>query len=307
MKIGVTGANGFVGQALCAYLMRMGHLPLAITRRALNQPDTPNRIIPNLTDEVALTNALQGCDVLVHLASRAHMPIEPAGNALIDYWQANVDIAIASARAAAASGVKRIIYMSSIKVNGERTHGQPFTVNSPPQPEDAYGISKYEAELALGQITQEFGLELVIIRSPLIYGKGAKGNLARLQDTISRGIPLPLASIRNKRDLISLPNICDLIATCVVHSKAPGQIFLAADGVPRNTSEIIQLLPIRAGRKPRLLPCPQSLLQLAGKLVGKKAQINRLIGDLEVDISHTCETLNWQLSTVCPQSSLPKQ
>jgi len=306
MKIGVTGANGFVGQALCLYLMEKGYLPLAITRRAFNQPDIPNRIVPILTDEVALTNALQDCDVLVHLASRTHMPTEPTDNALVDYRQVNVDAAIATARAAAAAGVKRIVYMSSIKVNGEGTHGQPFTTNSPPQPEDAYGITKYEAELALGQITQELGLELVIIRSPLIYGKGAKGNLARLQDAISRGIPLPLASIRNKRDLISLPNLCDLITTCVAHPQAPGQVFLAADGIPRSTSEIIQLLPTREGRKPRLLPCPKSLLQLAGRLVGKQAQIQRLIGDLEVDISHTKETLNWQPSPVCPQSSLPK-
>jgi len=286
--------------------METGHRPLAITRRAFNQPDISNRIVSNLTDEAALTNALQGCDVLVHLASRTHMSIEQTDNALVNYRQANVDTAIAAARAAAAAGVKRIVYMSSIKVNGDATHGEPFTTTSPPQPEDAYGVTKYEAELALGQITQELGLELVIIRSPLIYGNGAKGNLARLQDTISRGIPLPLASIRNKRDLISLPNICDLIITCVAHPLAPAQVFLAADGVPRSTQEIIQLLTFSEGRKPRLVPCPKSLLKLAGRLMGKQAQIKRLIGDLEVDISHTCETLNWQPSPVCPQSSLPK-
>lgn len=294
MRIGVTGANGFVGQALCRHLKQAGYSPLAITRRPFTLPDIPNQVLPSLTNEADLSAALQDCQVLVHLAARTHALTESANSAVNEYRQANVDTAIAAARAATSTGVKRMIYMSSIKVNGEQTHGHPFTTDSLPQPEDAYGITKQEAEQALNQLSMELGLELTIIRAPLIYGNGVKGNLALLHNAITRGIPLPLASIRNKRDLIALPNLCDLITTCMDHPKAAGQVFLAADGIPRSTPEIIQLLSGHDSRKPRLLPCPTSLLQLAGKLIGKDAQIRRLIGDLEIDINHTCETLGWQ-------------
>ncbi len=307
MQVGVTGANGFVGQALCQKLLEAGIEPLAITRKPLSTIENPtfatisNTVLPTLTDVNELTKVLKGCDALVHLAARTHVLKEETANpetTLAAFRHANVGTTTALAQAAVAAGIKRFVYLSSIKVNGEATHGKPFTANAIPHPEDAYGVSKYEAERQLAEIADNHGLEYTIIRAPLIYGSGeyagaVKGNLANLRQAVERGIPLPLKSIQNRRDLVSLANLCRLIICCLEQPKAAGQTFLAADGIPRTSADIVRLVATSTRRKPRLLPCPPSLLKIAGILLGKQTQLQRLLGDLEVDNSHARDTLGW--------------
>lgn len=296
MDIAVTGANGYVGSALCRHLARQGHHVVALTRRPFTTSDISltNRVSQDFSNPALLSEQLTGCEAVVHLAARTHSDTDNSPETLADYRLANVTTTEALVKASSHAGVKRFIYISSIKVNGERTEGQPFTAQCAPQPQDAYGITKYEAEQRAAALCQDLGLELTIIRPPLIHGQGAKGNLARLSGAIDRGLPLPLGGINNKRDLIALPNLCDLIATCVVHPNAAGQTFLAADGRSLSTPEIIKLLASQSPRKARLLPCPTGTVKVLAKILGRSAQIQRLLGDLEIDIQHTCDTLDWR-------------
>ncbi len=294
MRIGITGANGFVGQALCTHLFENHHLPVAITRKEYSKPGLTNFVVTDFSDYHSMVNALSGCQALVILASQAHSGSKKSENNLSIYRRNNIDTAIATIKAAKLTNIKRVIYLSSIKVNGEETFDEPFTINSTPHPQDSYGITKYETELALTGFAEKNGMELCIIRSPLIYGKAVKGNLALLEQAIKYGIPLPFASIKNKRDLISLPTLCGLITLCLNHPDAGGQIFLAADGQAKSTAEIVHILHASSLRKPILLPCPQMVLNLIGLLSGRSGEIRRMTGNLEIDISHTCQTLNWQ-------------
>ena len=302
MQVGVTGANGFVGQALCRHLKLAGHTPIAITRKPLKLPGITNEVVLSLTNERQLEGILSDCQTVVHLAARAHAATDrrkSKDDLLNVYRQANVIPTIALTRAAAKAGTKRIVYVSSIKVNGEATFERPFTADSSPNPSDPYGISKNEAEQQLKDIALQLGIESTVIRPALIYGTGSqcsttKGNLASLRRAVELGLPLPLKSIRNRRDLVSLDNLCDLITLCLKHPKASGATFLAADGISRTTAEIAQLAATGISARPRILPFPPKLLELSALLLGKKQQIQRLLGNLEVDISDTCETLGWQ-------------
>ena len=292
-KIAVTGANGFVGQALCSHLLDTGLLPVAITRKSHHQPGVKNCIVSDFTDQAAMTSAMEGCSGVVVLASRTHSGIANTEQNLINYCLDNLDTAVSTFKAANEAGIKRLVYLSSIKVNGESTSGIPFSATSKPNPEDAYGITKLETELALRNLADNTGIELTIIRSPLIYGTSVKGNLHKLESAIKRGLPLPFASIKNNRAIISLDRLCDVVRICLTHPMAANRIFLVSDGFSRSTAEIINLLGNRLGKKPVLFPFSVSLLKLLGILLGKKSQMSRLTGDLEIDISSTSETLNW--------------
>jgi len=195
---------------------------------------------------------------------------------------------------AAKAGVSRFIFISTVKVNGERTEkDKPFRFNNPSMPEDAYGISKSEAEFGLRALSKQTGMEVVIIRSPLVYGPGVKANFAAMMKLASKNLPLPLGAIHNKRSLVALDNLVDLIVTCIDHPKAANETFLVSDDQDVSTTELLNKMTVAAGKKPWLIPVPMKLIQLGAAVLGKKAVADRLCGNLQVDISHTKEVLGW--------------
>jgi len=216
-------------------------------------------------------------------------------DSLAEYRCINVDATIYLARQAAAAGVKRFIFISSIKVNGEATfYGKQFLPTDEPRPRDAYGLSKMEAEQGLMELASETGLEVVIIRPPLVYGAGVKGNFASMIKLVERGFPLPLGAIHNKRSLVGIDNLVDLIIRCIDHPAAANQVFLAGDGKDLSTTELLRGVGEAMGNPARLIPVPAGLLQLGATLLGKKAMAQRLLESLQVDISKTCELLDWK-------------
>lgn len=294
MHVFLTGATGFIGNALLPLLL-CKHKVTAAARHEVSAAEGlrcyPIADIDSATD---WTPALRGMDVVVHAAARAHVMRDSHANPLAVYRKVNVDGTLNLASQAAAAGVRRFIFISSIKVNGEQTlPGRPFRATDTPAPEDAYGISKWEAEQALMQVAAETGMEIVIIRPPLVYGPGVKGNLASMIRLLEKGIPLPLGAIHNQRSLVGLDNLVDLITRCLDHPAAANQMFLAGDGVDLSTSELLRALADAMGRPARLLPVPASLLCLGASLLGKRAVAQRVLGSLQVDITHTRETLDW--------------
>jgi UDP-glucose 4-epimerase len=287
----LTGGTGFVGRAIASQISSQ-------ELRLLSRND------PKITGSTfckAEINAstdysvyLKNCDVVVHAAARVHVMADATVDPLEEYRTVNVDGTLNLARQAAASGVQRFIFISSVKVNGESTTPEkPFIYIDAPQPEDPYGISKAEAESGLKQIAADTGMEVVIIRPPLVYGPGVKANFAAMMKIAKKNLPLPLGAINNKRSLVALDNLVDLIVTCIEHPKAANQTFLVSDDQDVSTTELLQMMTRATGKKPRLIPVPVSWLKLAGKLTGKSAVIDRLCGNLQVDISHTKETLGW--------------
>ena len=289
MKIVVTGANGFIGYALSTQLRNQQHDVISAVRRSCG---IPNETI--IADDLSSNSALTNQDVVIHTAARAHVMNETKADALAAYRAVNVDGAKKLAEQSAASGVKRFIFLSSIKVNGERTNaGTRFTSEDNAFPEDAYGISKWEAEQALYEVSARTGLEVVIIRPPLVYGPGVKGNFHSMLKWLSRGIPLPLGAIHNTRSLVGIDNLVDLIITCIDHPAAANQTFLVSDGEDLSTTDLLHRLGKALHKPSRLLPVSASMLEVAAQLVGKKAVAQRLLGDLQVDISKTREVLDW--------------
>lgn len=301
----VTGSNGFVGQALCKELSNRGMKFKRAVREFKPSFNIDNNILSVELGDIGpftdWSNALTGVDTIIHLAGRVHIMHENKNNVLSAYRLVNVDGTRRLAEQAAAKGVRRLIYLSSIKVNGESTDGlaNPFGSleiqrNSNIQkPVDPYAISKWEAERVLQNISTNTDLEVVNIRPPLVYGPGVRGNLARLLKLLKLGIPLPLGAIHNKRSLIGLGNLVDLIICCVSHVAAPGQTLLVSDGKDISTPDLLKLIAAEMGRSARLLPVPVPLLQLTGNFFGKREEINRLVGSLQIDNSHVRETLNW--------------
>lgn len=294
----VTGASGFVGLRLCARLAAAGHEVKAAVRResaALAAFAPAARIVrvgdigPNTDWRVALA----GVDMVVHLAARAHVMRDSASDPLAEYRRVNVAGSERLARAAAAAGVSRLIYMSSIKVNGEATVNAPFRESDAPAPLDAYGRSKWEAEQALSRIAAETGLGVTVLRPPLIYGPGVKGNVARLLRWIERGLPLPFASIVNRRSLIYLENLIDATLAVMRHP-APGRTYLVSDAHDLSTPQLIRALARGLDRPPRLLPFPPSLLRLAGACAGQPDAVARLVGSLQIDASRIGAELGWR-------------
>ena len=254
----------------------------------------PSVAVGDIGADTNWSAAIAGVDCVIHCAARAHVMHETAGDALAAYRAVNVDGSRRLAEQAAAAGVRRLVYLSSIKVNGEQTAlGAPFSFLDTPAPEDAYGISKWEAEQALWDVSAQTGLEVVVVRPPLVYGPGVKGNLARLLKLVRSGVPLPLGAVQNKRSLIGLDNLVDLLIRCVYHPAAAGQTFLVSDGEDLSTPDLLRHMAAAMGRSARLVPVPVPLLRLAGSALGKRAEIDRLVGSLQINSSHTRQVLGW--------------
>lgn len=291
--IAVTGASGLVGSALCRHLEALGH-PVIPLLRAPNPAHPGARIVGELGPDTDWANALAGVDVVVHCAARAHIPLRPGPQDLAICRRINVEGTRSLAQAAARGGVQRLVHVSSIKVLGESSPaGAPLRADDRPAPEDAYGVSKWEAEQALGIVAVQTGLQTVVVRPPLVYGPGVKANFLRLMQAVHRGVPLPLGSVRNQRSMVALDNLTDLLAVCAVHPAAPGQTLLVSDGQDLSTPDLIRGMAEALGRPARLLPFPPSWLRLAGRLSGRSDQVERLIGSLQVDIGHTRRVLQW--------------
>lgn len=291
----VTGATGFIGQALLSKLLRCEQLKVGAALRSANGFNSCKAyIVGDFTDNIDWSSALIDQQVVIHAAARAHIMKDEVADPLAEYRKVNVEGTLNLARQAAKAGVKRFVFISSIKVNGEQTHlGKPFTAEDAPMPEDAYGISKMEAEQGLQQLAAETGMEVVIIRPPLVYGPGVKGNFASMIKLVEKGLPLPLGAIHNRRSLVALDNLVDLIITCIDHPAAANQVFLAGDGKDLSTTELLRGVARAMGKPARLIPVPAGLLQLGATVLGKKAMAQRLLGSLQVDISKARKLLGW--------------
>lgn len=290
MKVLVTGATGFVGRALCSDLDAHGFEVVPAVRSKGGLPR--EAVVGNLDASTDWRAALGGCNAVVHLAARVHVMDDKAPDPLALYRATNTDASLNLARQAARAGVKRFVFISSIKVNGEGRDA-PYRETDAPAPEDAYAVSKWEAEQGLWQIAQETGLEVVVLRPPLVYGPGVKANFRRLLDTVARGWPLPLGAIENRRSLLYLGNFVDAIRVCVEHPAAAGQTFLIDDGQPVSTPELIRALARSMGHPARLLAVPVGVLEFAAALLGKRAAVSRLRGALYVDSSAIRTRLGW--------------
>jgi len=290
----VTGANGFVGKSLCEEMLRQGRHVRAATRSPCQLSTKVKSVIVGAIDgETNWSEALQDVDVVIHLAARVHVMRDTVADPLTEFLKINLHGTENLARQAAQAGVKRLVYVSSIKVNGERTT-LPFTESDEPSPQDPYGVSKYKAELALYRVAAETGLEIVIVRPPLVYGAGVKGNFAQLIKVLAKGIPLPLASVHNLRSFVALDNLVDLIVTCIDHPAAANQTFLAGDGEDLSTTELLQRLGKVLGKPAKLFSVPTWMLRIGATLLGKGDMAQRLCGSLQVDISKAIDLLGWQ-------------
>ncbi len=288
----VTGASGFIGGALVDRLLAEGVPTVAAVRRPL----TGGRMIAvgDIGPRTDWRAPLAGVDCVVHLAARVHVMDERAADPLAEFRKVNVDGSLALARQAVAAGVRRFIFVSSIKVNGEGTApGRPFAADDALAPADAYGISKLEAERSLLALAAEAGMQMVIIRPVLVYGPGVKANFRSMMSWLSKGVPLPLGAIHNRRSLVALDNLVNLILTCMNHPAAAGQVFLVSDGEDLSTTELLRRMGAALGRPARLQPVPAAWLDGAARLLGKGAVAQRLCGSLQVDIEKTRGMLGW--------------
>jgi nucleoside-diphosphate-sugar epimerase len=293
MKVLVTGANGYLGRALCPVLLARGHAITTLTRQPWLLPGTTNHLFLK-DDKARLDEALLGQEVIIHLAALAHQAGQETPAMRSRYWSVNVEQTKVLAQAAVKAGVKRFIYISSIKVNGESTSSAPYRYDDAPRPEDLYGQSKWAAEQMLRELLAGTDTELVIIRPPLIWGGAVKGNLALLQALVRFKVPLPFGRIQNRRDLVSLDNLCSLINVVIAHPKAAGKTLLVSDGLARTTADIIKLVAANAGKKANIVNCPLWVLRLLNRLPVIGGRLQKLTGNLAVDIAPTCELLNWQ-------------
>jgi nucleoside-diphosphate-sugar epimerase len=263
-----------------------------------SQPDLPSVMSPiaiaGLDADADWQESVKDVDVIIHAAARVHVMDERATDPLAEFRRINVDGTLNLARQAAAAGVRRFVFVSSVKVNGETTApDHPFRADDLPRPLDPYGISKLEAEQGLFQVAKQSGMELVCIRPPLVYGPGVKANFLSMMRWVKRGVPFPLGAIRNKRSLVGLDNLVDLIVTCLHHPAASNQVYLAGDGEDLSTTELLRRVGWALGKPARLVPVPVSLLETGAALMGKRDVAQRLLGSLQVDISKTRELLDW--------------
>ncbi|MBD9656075.1 SDR family oxidoreductase [Pseudomonas sp. PDM12] len=295
-RIMVTGGSGFVGRTLLERLHQDGYGLIAPSRTPLAQAPAGvvNPLVAGLAVDVDWSASLEGAAVVIHSAARVHVMNDTAADPLMEFRKANVDGTLSLARQAAAAGVQRFIFLSSIKVNGEGTElGHPYRADDTPAPQDPYGVSKMEAEQGLRALASETGMEVVIIRPVLVYGPGVKANFRSMMSWLRKGIPLPLGATGNKRSLVAVDNLVDLIATCIDHPAAANQTFLVSDGEDLSTTQLLQRMGSALGRPARLLPVPASLLQAGAAMLGRRAIAQRLCGSLQVDIGKTRELLAW--------------
>ncbi|CAM3548987.1 SDR family oxidoreductase [Polaromonas hydrogenivorans] len=293
----VTGATGFVGSAIVVRLAREGiEMRACVRRDGVAMPDGVQTVlVGDLTSDADWSQALAGIGVVVHVAARVHVMDDTAADPLVEFRRINVQGTLNLARQASTSGVRRFVFISSIKVNGEVTKlGIPFSADDIPAPLDPYGISKMEAEQGLREIAAQTGMELVIIRPPLVYGPGVRANFAAMMRWLRRGVPLPLGAIHNQRSLVALDNLVDLIVTCLTHPAAANQTFLVSDGEDVSTTELLRRMGKAMNRPARLVPVSAGWLEQAAALVGKRDMAQRLCGSLQVDIQKTRQLLGWK-------------
>lgn len=290
-KILLTGSTGFIGRAVLTRL-RAENVQIVAPVRAesdVKWHDVQAPVIADISEFGAFFSEVCGVDTVIHIAAKAHV----LGVSLTEFRRVNTVAALELANSAAASGVKRFIFLSSIGINGIN-NVIPFNVVDEPAPVEDYAVSKLEAEIGLKQIAADTGMEVVIIRPPLVYGPSAPGNFGKLANLARKNLPLPLGAVHNKRSFVALDNLVDLIITCIDHPKAANQTFLISDDQDVSTTELLQMMTRAAGKTPRLIPVPVSWLRFIAKLIGKQAIIERLCGNLQVDIQHTKATLGWK-------------
>lgn len=276
MRVLVTGATGFIGSAL------------------MHRLDYARQFVVSAASRDCLFSplSLSGIETIVHLAARVHITHDSNSKPLIEFRRVNTEGTLNLARQAADAGVKRFIFLSSVKVNGEGKE-TPYRETDAPAPQEAYAVSKYEAEIGLQEIAARTNMEVVIIRSPLVYGRGVKANFQSLMQAVAQGIPLPLGAVHNRRSFIALDNLVDFILTCIKHPAAANQTFLVSDGEDLSTPELIRRLAHAMGRRARLIPVSGSVLLIGAKLLGKREVAERLCRSLQVDITKAREALNW--------------
>lgn len=292
----VTGASGLVGGAVVEALARRQEhrVRAALRAPAALPPGVESVRIGDLGREPDWHAALDAVDVVVHAAARVHAMHDSAVDPLAEFRKVNVAGTLCLARQAARAGVRRFIFISSVKVHGEgRSDGRPYAADDEPAPEDAYGLSKLEAERGLQQLATETGMELVIIRPPLVYGPGVRANFERMMSGLYRGLPLPLGAIHNRRSLVALDNLVDLILVCIEHLAAANQVFLVSDGEDLSTTDLLRRLGRALGKPARLLAVPAWLIVFGARLLGRGGMAQRLCGSLQVDIGKTRTLLGW--------------
>ncbi len=297
LHILITGANGFIGKHLSVYLQENGHNITEACRCCSNnmiQKKQQCFSIGDIDNTTQWKTALTGIDQVIHLAARVHIMQETDKNPLAAFRLVNTEGTLNLARQAISAGVKRFIYLSTIKVNGEETSNTPFFADDQPVPKDPYAISKLEAEQKLLELGLKSGLEVVIIRPPLVYGYAVKGNFKRLINLMNKSIPLPFSRIQNTRSLVSIQNLCSFIQTCVLHPKAVNQIFLISDGQDLSTSELLKKISYALNKKNTLFYLPKGLLKFLSQILDRNTEYQRLTGSLQLDITKNQQILNWQ-------------
>lgn len=292
----VTGANGFVGARLLERLRASTTLRAFGAVRSISGGDTERLCeVGDIDSRTDWSAALHNQNVVIHAAARVHIMQDAAADSLGAFREVNTAGTLNLARQAAAQGVSRFVFISSIKVNGEHTlQGVPFKADDVPGPSDAYAMSKLEAEQGLWQISQETGMEVVVIRPPLVYGPGVKGNFASMVSLVARGIPLPLGGVNNKRSLLALDNLVDLVTVCVEHPAAANQVFLVCDAEDLSTPELLRRVGVALDKPARLIWVPSGILRLGAFMLGRRAMAERLLGSLQVDITKTRKVLGWE-------------
>lgn len=295
LRVLISGAGGFVGRVVCAQAARKGlAVRCALRKEGESLEDVELAIVGEINGETDWDYALRDVDVVIHLAARVHVMRDASADPFAEFRRVNVLGTENLARQAVRAGVKRLVYVSSIKVNGEETvGGRSYSEQDIPAPRDAYGISKWEAEQALHRVARETGMTIVIMRPPLVYGAGVKGNFVQMLKVLARGVPLPLGSIQNLRSLVYVENLADALLLCATHPAAANQTYLISDGEDTSTPGLLQQLGSGMGRPARLLRCPEALLKVAGHFAGKSDQIDRLLGSLQVDSGKIRRELNW--------------
>ncbi len=297
----MTGATGLVGRVVCRHLLGRGFAVRACLQFADERPlltDLRGPIDFHYLGDIAANpdweEAIEGVDAIVHLAARVHVTQDTAAETTDEYRSVNVGGTERLAWIAAQRGVRRLVFASSVKVNGERTRQRPFDEADPPDPQDPYAISKWEAEKALRSLAAKTRLEIVIVRPPLVYGPGVRANFLRLMWLVERGVPLPLPDTKNQRSLIGVENLADFLALCVSHPGAANQTFMVSDGEDVSTRELVARLARALGRSARFLPVPEFAVQLAARLAGKEATVHKLLGSLVISSDAARQRLGWK-------------